>query len=426
MADEVTAKPPAAKTAVAQPVNPTPIRATVISRSLKQVAQKVRRPDSLWAPYGAERRWQRTFLPAVIIGFVTIVIVPALLSGLYFLFIASDQYSSEARFAVRGGEFAVMEQLSGFSKIPLAERYVQDSLILYDYIQGRGIVEEIDKAIDLRSIYSRKGADFLARLDPTVPAEQLVRYWQSHVDVTIDQMSGVITVVARAFTPADALAITKAIIASSEKLVNDLSERSRLDTLRQAETELKIAEKYLQGKVRDFRDLRNQEGLVDAAKSAELMTKMVSDLRLELIRMEQEYAVQRRSVSPSAPQLRVLENRIVSMREQLKKLNDQITTTGKGKNDHVLSGSMSRFDRERLEKTLAEQQYVTAAGYLEKARALATTQQVYLATFQRPVLAEYALYPHSLWIWSVIAVVSLLLWGGGVGMAVLIRNHVAI
>jgi len=427
---ETVAPEPAVDSRVAGAAGPlsTPVRATAISRSLKQVARKVRRPTGLWSPPGgSERRWQRTFIPGVIIAFFVVGLLPALLSGGYLLFVASDQYSSEARFAVRGGEFALMDS-SGSAIKTVNDEQMQDTLIVYDYIQGRGIVEELQKSIDLRKIFSRSGVDFLSRFNPDKPIEKLVYYWQSHVDVSIDPMSGIITVTARAFTPQDALLIANAIIASSEKVVNDLSERSLRDTLQQSETELKIAEKNLRAKVRDFRDLRNQEGLVDADKSADLMTKMAAELQLQLIQLEQEYAVQRRSVSASAPQSRILENRIESLRDQLKKLTGKITN-GDGDSDangRVLSDSMSRFDREKIEQAFAQQQYVKAAAFLETARALASTQQIYLATFLRPVLAEYPLYPHSIWIWSVIAIVSLILWGVGVGLAVLIRDHIAV
>ena len=40
-----------------------------------------------------------------------IVVLPVLVSGFYLLFIASDQYSSEIRFAVRGGEPTVLEPI---------------------------------------------------------------------------------------------------------------------------------------------------------------------------------------------------------------------------------------------------------------------------------------------------------------------------
>jgi len=58
-----------------------------------------------------------------------------------------------------------------------------------------------------------------------------------------------------------------------------------------------------------------------------------------------------------------------------------------------------------------------------RARVELETQNIYLATFLKPVLAQEALYPKRFWLWSVVAFLSLLLWGGGVGTAVLVRNN---
>ena len=46
-----------------------------------------------------------------------------------------------------------------------------------------------------------------------------------------------------------------------------------------------------------MRDLRNTERVVDAGKQAEALNKMDAELQLDLIRMEQEYIVQRRTVA---------------------------------------------------------------------------------------------------------------------------------
>jgi capsular polysaccharide transport system permease protein len=402
-------------------------RAAAISEALREVSRRVRRTGHVFIPtVPAQRRWQYALLPIVVGGFIVFVALPSLISGAYLAFMASDQYAAEARFAVRGGERTLMESLGGLAAL----KNVQDSLIVYEYVQSRGIVEELDASLSLRQIYSRAGVDLLSRFNSKKPIEDLVHYWQSRVDVTIDQMSGIITVVARAFSPQDALNIGNAIIASSERLVNELSERSRRDTLRQAKSELDRAEANLKAKLRAMRQLRDTEHLVDANRSAELMTKMYSDLRLELIQLEQEYNVQKQSVLPSAPQLRVLQARINAMRDQLQKLAGQITrgasTTVSAAGQPALSESMARFERQKLEHQLAEQQYLAAAGAFERARVEMSTQEVYLATILRPVLAQDAIYPKRVWIFSVVLFSSLLLWGFVVGLAVLIRNHIAI
>jgi capsular polysaccharide transport system permease protein len=174
-----------------------------------------------------------------------------------------------------------------------------------------------------------------------------------------------------------------------------------------------------------MRDLRNTERVLDADKTAEAMTKMLAELRLQRLKLEQEYTVQRRSVSADSPQLKVLGARIASIKDQIAQLEAQMTSRGSPANP-VLSDALGRFDRERLDHDLAQKQYVAASAAFQRARLDVESQQIYLTTFLKPVLAEDALYPKRWWLWSIITVICLALWGGGVASAVLVRNHLAI
>lgn len=412
-------------------------KAERISQSLKDVSRQIRRPIWTWTTIAAipQERLDHPFKFVIVFAFIAGVIVPVALSGFYLALFASDQYASEARFAVRGGESrGQVDPIAALTGVTSTVR-IQDSQIVAEYIRGRGMVEELERSLNLREMFASPKADFVFSFNPTNPIEKLVRYWWWQVDVDVDRISGIITVIVRAFTPQDALAVTKAVIAASEKLVNDLSERSRRDSLKQAQSELVLAENVLQDRLKAMRDLRNRDGVLDIVKTSEALTKVVADMRLELSRMESEYAAQRKqNVSEASPQMRVLEARIRSTREQIRLVEARMAGGGTAgptapaktpDGNPVLADSLSRFDRLRLEQDFAQKQYVTAAAALERARMEVEAQQVYLATFLQPVLAEEALYPKRWWILAAITAICLVLWGAGVGVAVLIRNHAA-
>jgi capsular polysaccharide transport system permease protein len=410
-------------------------QAELISRSLKDVTRQLRRPVAVWKsairnPIATAQSALMLWLAA---AFIAVVIVPVLASGLYLALFASDQYASEMRFAVRGGEQGPADPVASFTGAVSALRN-QDSLIVAEHIRGRGLVEELDRTLHLRDLFAK--GDLLFGFNPSKPIEKLARYWRWQTDVDIDRMSGIITVVVRAFTPQDALAIAQAVIASSERLVNDLSERARRDALKQAQSELTLAEKGLQDRLRAMQELRNRDGILDAGKTSDALTKLTGELRLELARLQSEYSTQKQSVDESSPQMRVLEARIRSTRDQIRLIESRMTAlpkpgaagagTGPARDrDGALAESMGRFDRLRLEQEFAQRQYVAAAAALERARMEVQTQQVYLTTFLQPVLAEDALFPKRLWILAAITALCLVLWGLGAGIAVIVRNHAA-
>jgi capsular polysaccharide transport system permease protein len=398
-------------------------RPSAISHALREAARQARTPAMRWKAFKTTRLPLRpgvTFASSVMISFFVLVIAPILVAGFYLAFIASDQYVSEARFAVRGGD---QSSLSVASLLGMTNTdQGQNSLILVNYLQSRGLVEQLDKNLGLRKMYARDNVDFLSRFNVDEPIEDLTRYWRWHSSVSMETISGVVTVGVRAFTPQDALAIANEVIANSEKLVNDLSDRSRHDALRAAKTELDRAEAALQDKVRAMRDLRNSDQLLDANITAEVMTKMLGELRLSRIKLEQEYSALIRSVKPDSPNARVLSARITSLKSEIAKLEEQMTQPAGGKGV-TLSDAMSRFSREKLELDFAQKQYVAASAAFERARVEVESQQIYLATFLKPVLAQEPLYPKRWWLWAIVIVGCLALWGAGVGGAVLARNY---
>lgn len=403
---------------------PAPPKASAISEALRKMVIHARGRRRIWIPsYASTRRWEDSFGTYIFRAFIFVVIAPCLLAGIYLVFFMSDQFASETRFAVRTVERSSFDPISSLIGVPSAGR-IQEALIVSEYISGHGIVEELEQKMNLRQKFSGPQVDFVSKFNPNNSIEKLVKYWRWHVDVDISAISGIVKVVVYAFTPQDSLEIARAILASSERLVNEISDRLRKDSLAQSQIELSRAEAALQSKIKALQDLRNSEGLLDAEKTSDVMTQMLGDMRLELIRMNREYNAQRQTLAQDSPQLRVLESRIKATRDQISRLEAQMTSSVQTLTP-ALADSMARFERLKLEHELAQKRYVAAATAHERARAEATTQLVYLTTFVTPTLAEEALYPRRLWIFTIILVGCIALWGAGTGTAVLVRNHMA-
>jgi len=165
------------------------------------------------------------------------------LAAAYYFVIAADQYVAEFRFALRTAE-PVRAEISGILQGSVAPSPIGvDSYALVQYLGSRDVIEDLGKTLDLREMFSRPEADWVARLQLPISIEELVRYWKGQVDAFYDITNGTIVVRARAFIPDDALRLAQGILASAEQLVSDLSARARRDTLRNSEREVHRAEK---------------------------------------------------------------------------------------------------------------------------------------------------------------------------------------
>jgi capsular polysaccharide transport system permease protein len=356
-------------------------------------------------------------------SFLAVAAIPSLVCVLYLTLIASDQYVTEARFAVRAGETPSIDAMTNLTGLGSLQT-VQDSFIVMDYVKSRAIVEQLDQRIGLRKMFARPGIDYFSRLDPEDAIEDIVRYWRGKASTTIEMPSGIVAVEVRAFTPEDSLKIAETVVVLSEKLINEMSTRQQRDTLALADSEVKRAEQRLRKFRAALRDLRNDERIIDPKMQGEAINRMIEQIRLDRLKMEQELSTVTRSLSETAPQVQILRSRIQASNDQIALLEGQLTApavTG----DRTVSRAMLRFDELELERQVAEAQYTAALAALERARINAENQKIYLSTFVRPVLAVEATHPKRFW-YSLAAVsIFVLLWMALLGLWTFARERLA-
>ncbi|MCA0340143.1 MAG: hypothetical protein LCH99_10455, partial [Proteobacteria bacterium] len=139
-----------------------------------------------------------------------LVVVPSVASAVYFGFFASNQYSAKFQFAVRSNDRTIMPDVGiALPGMGNSSPVASDSYIAVEYLKSRQLIEDISKRIDLRSMYQSESIDWLSRLKPTAPIEDVVDYWQKQVDVRYEALSGIVFASVRAFSPENSLEVAK-------------------------------------------------------------------------------------------------------------------------------------------------------------------------------------------------------------------------
>jgi capsular polysaccharide transport system permease protein len=316
---------------------------------------------------------RRRRAPVRLLSLVVVVLVPVTLAAVYYFLIAADQYIAEFRFALRTVEPARAEVGGLFQGSVAPSPIGVDSYAVVQYLGSRDVIDELGKTVDLRGMFSRPEADWLARLQLPVSIEELVRYWKSQVDAFYDITNGTIVVRARAFTPEDALQLAQAVLASAERL----------------------AERRLKSTLARLREFRDREGIIDPRKTADATQALAGRIRDEIVRTDTELSTVKHYMRADAPSVRMLDARIQSLQAQLHSVESEVTDTEKSRSE-VLSRVMGSYERLESERTFAEKAYQHALEALDRARMNADRQQVYLAGFVQPSLPEEALYPRRL------------------------------
>lgn len=369
-------------------------------------------------PHIARRKWSLRW-----VSFVALVVVPVLAAAVYYFAFAADQYVSEFRLSVHKSEAANpmpawLLDTGGAPGVASLELH-----ILVQYITSRAIVDDLDRSIALRPVFAAPEADWWARLRLPASVERLVEYWRGQVDAFYEPSNGTVTVRVRAFTADAAFQLAQAIVGAAERLVNELSARARHDALRQSQREVAEAEKRLTAALAQIREFRDREGLIDPGKTADATASMAARLRDEIARGNAELSTLKTYMRDDAPSVRVLKARVRSLEEQ-QRVAAQELTDGKKTRPDALSRVLGSYEQLESERKFAETAYQHALAALDRARGNADRQQVYIAGFVPPSLAEEALYPRRWRSLGLVALLGFALWAIG-GLAVQsIRDHV--
>lgn len=368
--------------------------------------------------------WIRRIFGAMNIWFWAIVGVPTLLAAVYLFGIASNQYMSEAEFIVRGpgAQKSIMGGVSGLMS-GAGGQGEDEAMMVQSYIMSRDAVRDLDRRLDLRAMLDRPEADFLSRFPGIFPwrtdFEALYKTYPWFVDVEYNDSTNVSTLQVKAYRPEDAHKIATALMAASERLINELNERSRQDAIRDFqravdETQKNIAK--IQTKMTAYR-IRQQ--MLDPKSAAAGPLKLLDELNTQRADAEAQLANALRN-APRSPQIPVLRTSIASLAKLIDDERNKITgDTGS------VAAAQTGYEELDTARELAEKRLASAYKSLEAAEIDAQRQQLYLETIEQPGVPDYPLYPKRIVTFSMVLASCLLAYGIAWLLVASVREHAA-
>ncbi len=352
--------------------------------------------------------------------FAVTVLVPTILAVLYFGFIVSDVYISEARFVIRSPQRSAPTGLGALLQGTGLARAQDDTYSVHDYVLSRDALRELDDKLNLRAAYSDPSVDFVNRF-PGVQGDEsfeaLHRYYLKHVAIDYDTTSSISVLRTRAYTAQHAKDINELLLQMGERLVNSLNTRSRQDLVDVAQKEVRLAEERTRAAAVSLSSFRADRGVFDPDRQSALQLQGVAKLQEELFAAETQLA-QLRQVSPNNPQVAGLASRVEALRRQVAAETGKVTGRGSS-----LTAKSPDFDRLALEKGFADRQLATALVSLESARSEAARKQLYLERLVQPNLPDKAMEPRRLRSMAMVLLLGLVCWGVLSLVVASVREH---
>lgn len=364
-------------------------------------------PGTGTSRYAAPARMRRRHR-ALVVLFLLWVALPTALSAAYLYLVAADQYASRVGFSIRKEEnSSAIELLGGITE--LSGNSSSDANFLYKYIGGREMMQAVDRKVGLKSVYVRSG-DPVFGLSPDATVEEMERYWNRMVKVFFDTGDGLIEVQVKAFAPAQAQQIAQIILGESSRMVNDLTDVARADTIRYARDELDRSVDRLKDARQALTAFRNRTQIVDPSADIagrmgllnQLQTELAAAL-IDLDMLQSNTGARDQRIVQTQQRIDVIENRISSERA---KVSNADSAEGV-----AYSRLLDEFESLRVDLEFAEKAYVSSLAAYDVAQAQAQKQTRYLAPYVAPTLAEEAEYPQRPLLIALIAGFLILTFG---------------
>lgn len=193
--------------------------------------------------------------------FAFIVVIPTLISVLYFGPIASDVYISESKFLVRTPQQQPQAGIGGILATIGVNSSSQDGFIVVNYVESMDAMMAVNKTIDLKDLFTSKSIDVFNRFATfywNTSYERLLKYFNDHVDIVYDPASSIAILTVRTYTSQSAHDINLQLLEHSEALVNRMSNEARQDLIDFALFEVNAARANLEKADAALFNFRNQ------------------------------------------------------------------------------------------------------------------------------------------------------------------------
>ena len=359
--------------------------------------------------------------------FAIFVLIPTLASAAYLYLFASDQYVSEAHFTVRsqasGSQSSSSSSSSGLSSMfggsSSSVASTGDSITVADYLQSHDAVDALQKRVDLVTLFRRSEADLLSRLSIARPTpEFLWNYYGSQVEVEFDLETGITTLTARAFRPADAYAIASQLLLLGERRVNDMNVRAYGDAVALSKKQLAEAEADLRAIGTKVTSYRQNEREVDPTTAASAQIGLVTQLQGNLAAARTQLQTMSSLIGTKSPQADALRNQIASLEQQIGAQNARLTGGG-----NAIARSLGTYEDLQTQRSFLQQRYQSVSTSYEAARQQALRQQLYIVRVVEPNMPVKSIYPQRFVTTLTIFVVLLVVYAIGWLIAAGLREH---
>ncbi len=342
--------------------------------------------------------------------------------AVYWLVLASDRYVSTAHIVIQRTDLSTGAPAGDLASLigggSGANR--ADQLMMRDYLLSVGLLQKLDKELDLRSHFSHWRRDpFSKFLFADAPIEWLHRYYLSRVSVELSDYDGILVVNAQGYTPEMSKAISEKLVFEGEAFMNNVANSLAQTQVDFLEKQVIQMHDQLLSARQNLLDYQNKKGLASPMAAAESTVAILAKLQTSLTDLQTQKSALQSYLVASHPSVVQLNQQIAAVEKQILQEQAKLASpTGK-----PLNQTVEEYQRLEMQATFADAVYRTALSALERGRIEATRTIKKISVVQPPTLPEYPLEPRRIYNTLVALMIALLLAGIAHLLWAVVQDH---
>lgn len=316
-----------------------------------------------------------------------LLLLPILVTGVYFFGIARDRYVTRSDFVIRKAEDAANADANSLGSLlgRSNQLSLEDARFLKTYLQSPQVLSDLSRTYDLDQAYARTARDPFAGIEPGQSPEKRLIFFKKQVMVGLDELSGAVVLRTVGLEPTASYDLNRFMLAKSEEFVNRLNQDISLKQLNFAEAELRRARSNLEQAKNRLIQYQNANAVVDLKGEAGLATAMIGKLQERLVERKVALATLKRQYKdPKEPEVLAIADEARELEQQIAQERRSLVASD-GRNFNRRAAEVVKLESE---VNFATDAYKLALTSVEKARIESKRQQKFMALLSAPQLPE--------------------------------------
>lgn len=338
----------------------------------------------------AKRRRKKSVMLLTRLAFF--VMLPTILVGYYFNFVATPMYATKSEFVIQQAESAAAAGLGGlFAGTSMATQ--QDSITVQSYLTSRAALARLDEEYQFKAAFSDPQIDPIQRLPADATNEAAYGLYQDHVRISYDPTEGILKMEVIAPDPALSEQFSNALIGYAEEQVDQLTQRLREDQMSGARASYEAAERRRAEALAAWLQIQQDVQQIDPVGETAARTQQISTLESQRQQLQLELQTRLNVSRPVEAQVNALRAQITGIETLIADLRNEMTMANATGDSLAAKNTELRLAEENYTfQTLLVQQ---ALQQMEAAQIEANRQVRYLSLGVVPTAPDESTYPRA-------------------------------